>query len=137
MSASEFRAELEKLMPGYQWTVHRSTFPGFVQATGSQSSGSNRLSTLNVQRRDEEGKVSYEVRSAGYGLKAKWLHTTEGPTLARALRKLQDHYEAVAATYRSHAQALQKGRQTAPHGLEGGNECDSAVDSAEAQAVQA
>lgn len=56
MNSKEFRAELEKIMPGYMWTVHRPSkhlrFPPYVLvATGIQSSGSNRLSTLEVTRR--------------------------------------------------------------------------------------
>ncbi|PSS62492.1 hypothetical protein C6558_21070 [Ensifer sp. NM-2] len=112
MNANEFRAELLKIMPGYSWTVHK-TPKGmtYLKATGIQSSGSNRLSTLSVIRRERDGQVSYEAKSAGYGLRAKWLHTTTDGTLARALRGLQDHYEYTANTYRSHASALKIGRQ--------------------------
>ncbi|RVQ09818.1 hypothetical protein [Sinorhizobium meliloti] len=116
MTPNEFRAELVKIMPGYSWTVHK-TPKGmtYLSATGIQSSGSNRLSTLSVVRRERDGTVSYEAKSAGYGTRARWLHTNTDGTLARALRGLQDHYEAVANTYRSHASALKTGRQ-----LEGG-----------------
>jgi len=106
-----FRIELLKLMPGYSWTVHKSLFEDRIEATGTQSSGSNRLSTLSVIRtQGSDGVVRYEARSAGYGLRAPWLHTNADGTLARALRGLQDHYEHRAATYRSHAAALQQGR---------------------------
>lgn len=120
MSSNEFRAELVKIMPGYQWTVHRASkyarsanMPSVLTATGTQSSGSNRLSTLEVSRRDDEGKITYTAKSSGYGTRARWLHESTDGTLARALRGLQDHYEAVAATYRSHAEAMKVGR-TAP-----------------------
>lgn len=112
MNASEFRAELLKVMPGYNWTVHK-TPKGmtYLSATGVQSSGFNRLSTLAVVRRDKDGNVTYEAKSAGYGTRARWLHTHTDGTLARALRGLQDHYEAVSNTYRSHAASLAKGRK--------------------------
>lgn len=114
MSAADFRKELTKIMPGYNWTVHTSSTQGRVLlATGTQSSGSNRLSTLQVERRDNYavgGKPRYEVKSAGYGKRAPWLHTANGETLARALRNLQDHYESMAAKYSSHASDLKAGR---------------------------
>jgi hypothetical protein len=113
MNAKEFRAELVKIMPGYSWTVHKAP-KGFtyIKATGIQSSGFNRLSTLCVIRREsDDGAVSYEAKSAGYGLRACWLHTHTDGTLARALRGLQDHYEYTANTYRGHAAALKLGRQ--------------------------
>ncbi|MDW9814951.1 hypothetical protein GOB25_07695 [Sinorhizobium meliloti] len=113
MNANEFRAELVKIMPGYTWTVHK-TPKGmtFLEATGIQSSGFNRLSTLSVIRRERDGTVSYEAKSAGYGRRAEWLHTNTDGTLARALRGLQAHYEYTANTYRNHAAALQHGRQS-------------------------
>lgn len=114
MNTADFRKELVKVMPGYNWTVHHSRTGGRVLlATGTQSSGSNRLSTLQVDRRDNYaagGKPRYEVKSAGYGKRAKWLHTANGETLARALRNLQDHYESMAAKYSSHASDLKAGR---------------------------
>ncbi len=121
MNSNEFRIELAKIMPGYAWTVHsnrtnkqmRERFldhPAVLTATGIQSSGSNRLSTLEVTRREDNGHVTYTAKSSGYGTRARWLHENTDGTLARALRGLQDHYEGHAATYRSHAMALQSGR---------------------------
>jgi len=123
MNAKEFRADLEKIMPGYSWTVHqqpkcrdipKDSWP--LVATGIQSSGSNRLSTLEVTRRERDGSVTYTAKSSGYGTRARWLHEHADGTLARALRGLQDHYEATAATYRSHAEALKLGRGKAKEG---------------------
>lgn len=112
MNANEFRAELLKIMPGYNWTVHRSTNDSVLTATGIQSSGFNRLSTLQVKRIAVGAMTpKYEAKSAGYGTRARWLHTHTDGTLARALRGLQDHYEAVSNTYRSHAASLAKGRK--------------------------
>lgn len=104
----DFRRELEKLMPGYKWTLHRGRR---MVATGFTSSGSNRLSTLYVERRERDGATEYEVKSAGYGLRAPWLEIVTDGTLARALRGLQDRYEWKANNYWAHAQALQIGRQ--------------------------
>ena len=112
MNANEFRKELVKIMPGYKWTIHTKA-SGYLSATGTQSSGFNRLSTLSVSRREQDGKIRYEAKSAGFGLRARWLHTNEDGTLARALRGLQDHYEAMANTYCSHAEYLKAGRVVA------------------------
>ena len=110
--AAKFRDELVKIMPGYQWTTHRpsSKTGAYLEATGIQSSGFNRLSTLAVTRRERDGVVEYEVKSAGFGKRAPWLHTNRDSTLARALRGLQQHYETMANTYRGHASYLQSAR---------------------------
>lgn len=110
--STEFRADLVKIMPGYKWTIS-NYMPGGITliATGMQSSGSNRLSTLKVERTDRDGLVTYKAKSSGYGKKAHWLYESQDGTLARALRGLQQHYEAQAASYRSHAAALQRGRE--------------------------
>lgn len=110
MNSKEFRAELVKVMPGYNWTVHQSSMPEMLDATGIQTSGFNRLSTLAVTRKDRDGVVTYEAKSSGYGLKAPWLHRHVDVTLARALRGLQNHYEAMETQYRAHATALKHGR---------------------------
>ena len=74
-ASREFRGALKKAMPGYSWTVHRASKSAVVlTATGTQSSVFNRLSTLEVKRFESDGRVTYEARSAGYGLHAKWLH---------------------------------------------------------------
>ena len=111
MNTDEFRKELVKIMPGYNWTVHQSRIPGYLSATGTQSSGFNRLSTLSVVRREQDGTVRYEAKSAGFGLRAKWLHSAEDRSMARALRGLQDYYEHMANTYRAHAEHLKVGRR--------------------------
>jgi hypothetical protein len=112
MNSAEFRKELEKVMPGYTWTIHKSGNPEvYLSATGIQSSGFNRLSTLMIERREKPLEIAvYEVKSAGFGKKAKWLARAEGETLARALRSLQSHCEGVAQTYGSHARYLQEAR---------------------------
>lgn len=117
MNQKEFRKELKKIMPGYKWTIHRpfiySDIPHkYLRATGTQSSGFNRLSTLEViKRQKDDDCFEYEVRSTGFGLRACWLSEYTDGTLARALRGLQDHYERMATEYSSHAMALQRGRK--------------------------
>lgn len=119
MNPKDFRAELVKIMPGYSWTVHKQPklfreIEGLpLVATGIQSSGSNRLSTLEVTRRERDGQATYTARSSGYGLRTPWLREHKGGTLARALRGLQGHYEAMASMYSSHACALKVGRKGA------------------------
>lgn len=121
MNTNDFRKELVKIMPGYNWTVHKENWrtaeiTGIrcLVATGVQSSGFNRLSTLSVSRREKEGIVEYEARSAGHGTKSPWMHMHKDGTLARALRGLQDHYETTANTYHSLAAALRRGRTDQP-----------------------
>lgn len=112
MNLAEFRKELVKIMPGYDWTVHKplSKDATYLAATGIQSSEFNRLSTLEVVRRDKNGAVEYEVKSSGFGKRSPWLSTATDGTLARALRSLQSHYEVVGRNYLGHARDLQNGR---------------------------
>lgn len=114
-TADDFRAELVKIMPGYQWTVHRAG-KGAVKmfATGTQSSGFNRLSTLRVERSVVRDRPWYSAKSAGHGTRSPWVHENGDVTLARALRGLQEHYERMANTYRGHAASLKAGRAGNP-----------------------
>lgn len=112
MNSADFRKELMKIMPGYKWTVHKTSNPnGFQSATGIQSSGFNRLSTLRVTRREKDGIVTYEAKSAPYGGRPRWAHTNTDGSLARALRGLQDHYERQANYFRSLASYLNSARK--------------------------
>lgn len=112
---SVFRAALEKLMPGYSWTVHRAPKDATkLVATGTQASGFNRLSTLEVSYTSNDHGDWFDVRSSGYGLRAPWLGKAGDKTLARALRGLQDYYQRTAATYHGHARALEIGRKAHP-----------------------
>lgn len=107
----EFRKELLKIMPGYKWTLHKSSSPStYLDATGIQSSGFNRLSTLRVTRRVKNDIASYEAMSAGFGTRARWAHSHTDGTLARALRGLQQHYERQAADFNALASSLRVGR---------------------------
>ena len=109
--AKTFRIALDKIMPGYKWTVHRSSKGAMkLVATGTQSSGFNRLSTLEVTWARKEHYDWYTARSSGFGLRSPWLGEYGAVTLPRALRGLQDHYTGKENTYRSHAQALAGGR---------------------------
>ena len=113
MNSAKFRKELQKIMPGYKWTVHRQTFPSsnYISATGIQIAGYNRTSTLQVTRRIQDDQIEYEAKSAGYGLQAPWLSEYTDGTLARALRGLQEHYENKASTYSGHAGSLEFARK--------------------------
>lgn len=112
MNSTEFRKELMKIMPGYKWTVHTGIgLEGFLSATGIQSAGFNRLSTLQVYRRDGDCRVEYEVKSSGFGKNSPWLSTYTDGTLARALRGLQNHYRYMASLYSNHEWSLQGARK--------------------------
>lgn len=115
MNSSHFRANLKSIMPGYKWTVHNQTAPQTLVATGIQTSGFNRLSTLEVTRTDDGNHVRYRCRSAGFGKRSPWLYEVTRPTLAQALRVLQHHYEYTAGTYSAAAGALQSGRKVTGH----------------------
>ena len=113
MNSNDFREQLIKIMPGYTWTVHRrcTGVATHLSATGIQSSGFNRLSTLQVVKREKDSLFyEYEVKSAGFGGRAPWLSTYTDVTLARALRGLQNHYENRARVYSGHASALKYAR---------------------------
>lgn len=110
----QFRAALKKIMPGYQWTVHKPVCPGtsHLVATGTQSSGFNRLSTVQVILREVDGGTkTYTAKSSGYGVKTPWKSESTGATLAQAFRRLQEHYEREAQVNNSLALALQGARK--------------------------
>ncbi|WP_341896401.1 hypothetical protein [Sphingobium sp. YR657] len=115
MDATYFRKALVKIMPGYDWTVHRAR-KGVttIVATGIQTSGLNRLSTLEVTYAPDDKGDWFRARSAGYGRRAPWLYENGDATLARALRGLQDYYRHTEGIYRGHAAALEAGRKVAP-----------------------
>lgn len=115
-NSSVFRKELVKIMPGYKWTVHQASSPEeYIEATGIKSAGFNRTSTLSVTRKGHsrfgQQEAEYTVRSAGFGLKARWLSEKTDGTLARALRELQSYYEYTAQEYSSGARALEAARK--------------------------
>ncbi|MBL0732239.1 MAG: hypothetical protein JJW03_05230 [Desulfosarcina sp.] len=112
MNTKVFREELKKIMPGYKWTVHRNMLSKtYIDATGTQSSGFNRTSTLNIMRSEQKGIISYIARSLGFGKNARWLYTYKDETLSKALRGLQNSYEESANNYFQHVAALEKGRK--------------------------
>lgn len=111
LDSRAFRASLVKIMPGYNWTVHRvAKGAKKLTATGAQSSGFNRCSTLEVTWERKSQCDWYVARSSGFGLRAPWLGEVGDVTLARALRGLQDHYQRKAANYDAHMRALKNAR---------------------------
>lgn len=120
-TADDFRTELVKIMPGYSWTVHRAAKGASkLSATGVQSSGFNRLSTLRVERSMERDAPWYTAKSAGFGMRARFNAEIGDRTLARALRGLQEHYTRTSNEYHSLAARLQTGRveKTLPEGAQ-------------------
>ena len=126
MNTNEFRAELQKIMPGYQWTVKRPYTDGqkWFTATGIQSAVFNRTSTLEVTRRVEQQTedttaptVNYEVRLFGSGMRGPSRSSATGATLAKALRYTQDHCEAMAGEYAGCLNAMRVGRANPSEGV--------------------
>lgn len=115
LDSAEFRKKLVKIMPGFNWTVHRAG-KGAVRltATGIQSSGFNRCATLEVTFTVKNGVEWYTAKSAGFGTRAPWLGENGDVTLARALRGLQDQYRAKAATFDSAMRVLANARIPTP-----------------------
>ena len=111
MDRKKLAEALQRIMPGYNWTVHQ-TGKGYqvISATGTQSRGFNRLSTLSVAVRKNNEKDWFEVKYSGYGLRAPWLYTCEDVTLARAFRELQNHFIHKASTYRGAARTIEAAR---------------------------
>jgi len=91
-----------------------------IVATGTQTSGFNRLSTLEVTHSVVAGGDWFTARSAGYGLRAPWLHENGDVTLARALRGLQEFYRRKANEYGGHERAIALGRQARDGGTANG-----------------
>ena len=114
MNSADFRKELVKAMPGFNWTVHKTSNPLSLCATGIQSSGFNRLSTIEVNRTEKNDLAWYEAKSRGHGTRGPWAHANGDRTLARALRGLQAHYERQSSAFHGLAATLQNARQLPP-----------------------
>lgn len=97
------KAECEKLLPKYKWRARRTTSPTFMSAEGTISSGFNRLSTLDVDRRPlfslpNEGlaKAVYCVTIHGYGKGSPQLAIAHAATLKGAISSLRKALERAA-----------------------------------------
>lgn len=106
-SSALFRAALTKTLPGYNWTVHKPIGED-LHATGIQSSGSNRCSTIEV--RMTSGGKWFESKLAGYGTRSEWLAHGCGSSVAQAMRSLQTSLERLAGIYRSQANTVESAR---------------------------
>lgn len=114
MNRKQFREELEKIMPGYKWTVHKghSAEDKIIFATGIQSAGMNRMSTLHVKHDAyHDNDVHYSVSSSGFGKGSEIGGEERAPTLARAIRQLQERYSERASFFGRLANDLEKGRK--------------------------
>lgn len=110
MTLSEsFRKELAKILPGYKWTVHRTLSTRVISATGIQSSGFNRLSTIEVTRHIE--RPWYEAAGYGRGIRALVAGRGYGETLARAIRGLQSHYASERDRYATLEREISEARK--------------------------
>jgi len=113
VNSKEFRKELQKIMPGIKWTIHRpdDSSGEILTATATKTAGFNRLFTLKIIR-SENSHNKYEAKSAGYGRKAQWLSSFSAPTLAQALRGLQNIHTWLAQEHRSHAEYIEAARKS-------------------------
>ncbi len=113
MNSADFRKELLAVMPGYKWTIHKSSNPTrYLAATGTKSSGYNRLSTLHIVRSENDGTARYEAKLAGYGTKSPIECDTCGGTLKRALRRLQSSCEQKERHFGHLANQIQTARSS-------------------------
>lgn len=115
--AQALRKDLEKILPGYKWTASRHASPDFQTATGIQSSGFNRLSTLVVVRRCRPHSY-YEITGYGYGTRGAEMGRVAGLTVVQAVRELQTHYERMSGKYAALERALAEARKQTTAALE-------------------
>lgn len=114
----DLRERLQKLLPGFKWTVHKQFTPEMIEATGTQSRGSNRIATITVKfwpRHNTIPKIDsipwYEVKIFGYGTKGEHMGTGSDWTLASAVRSVQKQLEHRADINYSLAQTIQTARK--------------------------
>lgn len=109
--SADFRKWLRKVLPGYNWTVHKSKFPDLqtaIHATGVQTSGFNRTSTIEVVMK-KQGQW-FEAYISGYGKHSTVLGEGFGRTVAQAFRALQSNLETKAQIYAVQAGTVQAAR---------------------------
>jgi len=106
----KFRLALKKIMPGYQWTIKKSSHPDYIVAEGIQSSGFNRLSSLDIARIISRDGVYYLSKLYGFGRRATLIAENKDTTLARSLRNLQAHCEGQEQKWRAAVSYLKQGR---------------------------
>lgn len=63
LNPTEFRKELLNVLPGYKWTVRQQGFldTDRLIAIGTQSSGMNRLSTVQVTQKEDRQMDLFEL----------------------------------------------------------------------------
>lgn len=103
------RTDLRRLLPGYRWTIARGQpDQQWLEATGTISRGYNRVSTMRVNVKDvPDIGPWFEVSSSGHTGRGG---NCAGRTLARAVRGLQQHYEAMAREYAALADHIIRSR---------------------------
>ncbi len=111
--ADDFRKELNKVLPGYKWTISKHTGNGqHLTATGIQSSGFNRVSTIEIYRESKDGYGFYSAKIWGYGRRSPLVaETGEFGSLKRALRLLQEYCEHRSSVFKSAANYIEFARR--------------------------
>ena len=111
MDSKKFREALVKIMPGCKWTIHRSRKGDLtILATAKETSGFNRLSTLEVSYSSRNQSDWFEVKYFGNGTRGHLLDKNGDVTLARAVRGLQDRFQRKAAIYSCAAGRISEAR---------------------------
>lgn len=126
---AEFKADLERVMPGFKWTVHKPSSllrwdeptkmhvkvtlaekdAHRMTATGTKSSGFNRVATIeatylaNILR-------PFEVVVFGYGCRGPKIMAGVGKTVPQAFRDAQSKCEERAQFFGHGASLLKQGR---------------------------
>ncbi len=121
LNRNDFRAELKKVLPGYKWIVHQAYLDATkdppvrvaIRATGTFSKGMNRMSTVKVKkyRRKEDGRISYSIKSAGFGVYAQFHTAWECSTLKQAVQYLQEYYKQRKQLYAGLEWDIENGRK--------------------------
>ena len=112
--AAALRESLRKLLPGFEWTVHNGGTNEFMEATGIQSSGFNRLATIGITKKGDW----YEAKIAGNGTRALWSKVGAGRTLHNAVGSLQNGLELERAHYAGLLLKLKNARLSKSEGKE-------------------
>lgn len=88
-----FLAELRTVLPGYRWTIRKASVSrpdgDYMWAEGRQSSGSNRLSSMEIERRKGAGEPSYHMKLYGHGTRGLLVAYHVGASLKLAVLTME------------------------------------------------
>jgi len=108
-----FREELQKIMPGFKWTIKKHGYTDddrYMEAFARLSQGFNRMCTIKATRTTGNAGTYYEVTIWGHGTHGERLASMNGLSLAQAFRRVQDVCLNYSGTYAAAASYLKSGR---------------------------